>query len=63
MYFLYVDYGYVTERLIWQGNSLTVGIQKFNAEKRASEKGDFDVLDLARFADDGEFITEKTFRF
>lgn len=63
MYYLYTDYGLETEQLIWKGASLVVGMQHFNRERSASDKYDFETLELFRLKDDGDRFVEKTFRF
>lgn len=63
MYYLYIDHGTENETLVWQGPHLAVGSQMFNKEKNASEKGDWDVLELFRVDELGNRRVEKTFRF
>jgi hypothetical protein len=63
MYSVIQDRGAATQEVIWEGESRSVADQKFNAHKNSCEQGDFDVLEIIRFRDDGEPQVERTFRF
>lgn len=63
MYAVIADRGTAAEEKIWEGESRSVADQRFNAHKNACEKGDFEVLEIVRAKDDGEFQVERTFRF
>lgn len=63
MYSLIINRGLSTEELMWEGNSLAAGLQNFNREVRSNEPGDFEVIELLRAKDTGEFAVERVFRF
>ena len=62
MYSLIIDRGLPTEELMWEGNSLAVGLQNFNKEVKSNEPGDFAVIELLRIKDTGEYVLERASR-
>lgn len=63
MYKLITDRGTDREETLWEGNNLTVGLQKLNKERAASDADDFLVIELLRVKDNGELQAERIFRF
>ena len=62
MYHLYINRGTNTESLVWSGNSLAVGLQRFNNERSSSEPGEWEVLELILIDGDINRV-EKVFRW
>lgn len=63
MYKLIIDRDTATEETLWEGNNLTVGLQKLNKERAASDADDFTTIELVRIKDNGDLQVERAFRF
>lgn len=63
MYKLIIDRGTDNEETLWEGNNLTVGLQKLNKERAACDADDFATIELVRLKDSGELQVERIFRF
>lgn len=57
MFKVYGDYGYVSETLLFETASLSEAVQWAKNYTRF-DMGGFNVVEVARFLDDGEYTTE-----
>ena len=57
-YYVYGDYGYTSECELYETNSLSEAKRFVDKYTRAGDLGGYNVIEVAWFADDGEYIEE-----
>lgn len=57
-YTVFGDYGYTTETELYTTTSLTAATRWAERYCESDDMGGFDVVEVAWFADDGEYVTE-----
>ena len=57
-YIVFGDYGYTTEKEMYATNSLNTAIQWAKQFAKKEQANKFSKIEVAWFADDGEFVTE-----
>lgn len=57
-YYVYGDYGYVSECELYETNSLQEARTFARRYTRWGDFGGYNVIEVAWFADDGEYVTE-----
>jgi hypothetical protein len=62
MFYVYGDYGYLSEELLEEFSQLAEALRWVSEYIRGGDFGGYDVIEVASFADDGEYITHTTFR-
>jgi hypothetical protein len=61
-YKIYGDYGYTTQNLLEEFNTRSEAIRWAEDYVEAGDFGGYDVIEVAWFAEDGEYMTERTYR-
>ena len=60
-YKIYGDYGYQSETLLWETDDRAEAL-RWAERAGADGVGGHDVIEVARFADDGEYMTVMVYR-
>ena len=58
MYKIYGDYGYTTETLLEEFDSYAEARRWVDGYTESGDFGGYSVIEIARFADDGEYVVE-----
>jgi hypothetical protein len=59
MYYVYGDYGYSSENCLAEFDTLAQAKLWFDKYTRNGDLGGYDVLEVASFADDGEYLVHE----
>ena len=59
MYKIYGDYGYIAETLLEQFNDFGDAVHWVEGYIQDGDFGGYDVIEIATFADDGEYVVER----
>lgn len=62
VYYVYGDYGYNSEQELYETQSLTEALDWARRYTRWGDMGGYNCIEVAWFADDGEYITELVIR-
>jgi hypothetical protein len=60
-YQVFGDYGYTSECLLWEGDSEGEAVRWADGYTRHGDLGGYGLIEVARFADDGEFVCIKAY--
>jgi hypothetical protein len=61
MYKIYGDYGYTTETLLEEFNTLSEAVRWAEGYVESGDFGGYSVIEVATFAEDGEYLVERRF--
>jgi hypothetical protein len=62
MYKIYGDYGYTTETLLEEFDTRSEALRWADRYVESCDFGGYDVIEVARFAEDGEYIVIQKYR-
>jgi hypothetical protein len=61
-YFIYGDYGYTSETLLEEFETRSEAVRWAEGYVESGDFGGYSVIEVATFADDGEYVVEKVYR-